>query len=67
MLSDEAIKLMCNLLRESNLEVQDYLLGMMKGNRDNFKFFSFLKTRLQKSSDFLIKEMENKLMQRYLA
>jgi len=42
-LSDEAIKLLCNLLCESNSEIQDYLLDMMKKNRD---------------SDFLIQEMK---------
>lgn len=32
----------------------------MKKNRDNFKFFFFLKDRLAKSSDFLIQEMKTK-------
>jgi hypothetical protein len=36
----------------------------MKENRDIFQFFSYLKDRLDKASDFLIKEMEKKLLLR---
>lgn len=66
-ITDEAIKLLCNMLCESNLEVQDYLLELMKHNRDNFKFFTFLKERLHKASEYLIVETEVKLVQRKLA
>jgi hypothetical protein len=65
-LADEAIKMLSNLLCDSNLEVQDNLLDLMKENRDIFQFFSYIKERLDKSSDYLIKEMEHKLILRRL-
>ena len=39
----------------------------MKHSRDNFKFFTFLKERLNEAADYLIKETELKLIQRRLA
>ena len=63
-IADQAIKMLSNLLCDSNLEVQNNLLELMKENRDIFQFFSYVKDRLEKASDFLIKEMENKLLLR---
>jgi hypothetical protein len=42
-LADEAIKMLSNLLCDSNLEVQNNLLDLMKENRDIFQFFSYIK------------------------
>lgn len=39
---------------------------MMKQNRDNFQIFTFLKERMHATSDYLVSEMENKLLQRRL-
>jgi hypothetical protein len=65
-LADEAIKMLSNLLCDSNLEVQNNLLDLMKENRDIFQFFSYIKERLDRASDYLIKEMERKLILRRL-
>ncbi len=63
-IADEAIKMLSNLLCDSNLDVQNNLLDLMKENRDIFQLFSYFKDRLDKASDYLIKEMENKLILR---
>ncbi len=61
------MKMLSNLLCDSNLEVQNNLLELMKQNRDIYYFFSYIKDRMHVASDNLIREMHNKLKQRQLA
>jgi hypothetical protein len=45
-LAGEAIKMLSYLLSDSNLQVQNTLLDLMKENREIFQFFAYLKDRL---------------------
>jgi hypothetical protein len=51
-IADQAIKMLSNLLCDSNLEVQNNLLELMKENRDIFQFFSYVKDRLEKAEEY---------------
>ena len=53
----EAIKLLLNLLSSSNKKVKTDLLKYMQQKRDNFEFFSYMKRRIQASTDRLIAEI----------
>jgi hypothetical protein len=53
-LANEAIKMLSSLLCDSNQDVQNTLLDLMKQNRDTFNFFEFIKERLHTACDYLI-------------